>query len=144
MNPRLLAKRLIILVGDWADTELAAKRFSLACRINLGRPASLFWDNIWHSPDRLALAMLSLADIVGAPSLLVDPIPDRLEEWLSIANDIGSQGAVLFAPAGLGNKVFDITSSRDGWAVPNHLPVSADAPRLHLVPSAPNSPTPLQ
>jgi hypothetical protein len=134
MNPRLLAKRLIILVGATADTNLAAERFSLACRINLGRPASLFWDSVWHYPDRLAMAMYDLADILGAPSLLVGPNPDRLAEWLSIGEDIGSDGAVLYAPTGLGNKVFDISSHGD-WVVPNHLTVSAGAPRLHLVPS---------
>jgi hypothetical protein len=120
MDPRLLAKRLIILVGSMADTNLAAERFSLACQLERGRRASLFWDSVWHYPDELARAMCDLADIVGVPSVLVGPIPDRLQAWLAYGSEPDS--AVLYVPADLGNAVYDITSSRDGWAVPNHLP----------------------
>jgi hypothetical protein len=137
MNPDLLRRKLIILVGTVADTYLAAERFSLACQINLGKPASLFWDSIWHYPDTLARSMRDLADIVGAPSLLVDPMPDRLEQWLSNGREPDS--AVIYAPPALGNRVYDITS-HGSWAVPNDLPterhravVASGSPRMaHL------------
>ena len=103
----LWTKKLIVIVGTMASASIAAQRIVLACR-ERGRSASIFFDGAWRYPDELARAMHALSDLVGAPSLLVCPPPDRLEQWLAYARE--PHGAVLFAHADLGNMVFDVTS----------------------------------